>query len=118
MKLKISRKRWWRGNTENPGTKHEVYSALRLTDGVGRGKQCCLGFLARECGLKVKDISNVAYPRGVGAAPTRHHEVWGKVVESSGDIADANDNPMPARERERTIKRLFKAIGVDVEFVA
>jgi hypothetical protein len=119
--LTISRKRWLPAKDLKRESSNGV---LYRYD----GKMCCLGFLARQCGAKVKDIvPNVAMPsriyKGLGL-------VWpdgllltsadGRLMDSAlaDQLARINDDPtLTQRSRERKIKVEFKEIGIAVKFV-
>jgi hypothetical protein len=130
MDLVIDRAKWGRG---------EGYGAL-LRD----GKMCCLGFLARECGLGAKTIKGVRAPSdfsryiddetSIPCKVRRHQEIWNAVLgkikprapfkgasegsDVEGILVIINDSEdlTPAR-RERLLTKEFAKIGVKVTFV-
>jgi hypothetical protein len=131
LKLTIDRAKWGRGT------------------GKGRllrdGKMCCLGFLARECGLGPKSISGVEVPSDLGrydkntdtTTPRkvrRHQDVWNTLLvkikprepfkdamkcgDAEAVLVTINDSTdlTPAR-RERLLTKEFAKIGVEVTFI-
>jgi hypothetical protein len=131
MDLVIDRAKWGRGQG----------NGALLRD----GKMCCLGFLARECGLGAKTISGVGVPsdfsrcdddgNGVPRKVRRHQEVWNAVLgkikprlpftdarAKATDVEDVlvmiNDEAaMTDARRERLLTKEFAKIGVKVTFV-
>jgi hypothetical protein len=132
LNLVIDRAKWERGQG----------NGALLRD----GKMCCLGFLARECGLGAKTISGVGVPsdfsRYDGGTDTtiprkvrRHQEIWNAVLgkikprlpftdarAKATDVEDVlvmiNDEAaMTDARRERFLTKEFAKIGVKVTFV-
>lgn len=91
----------------------------------GTGKMCCLGFEMLRRGFTPKEITEKAMPYDVASEPLkglvrRDKELRRGVANTAvcGSLAAINDNPdVEARERETTIRRLFKKIGVRVKFI-
>lgn len=108
-KFVIDRKRWYRG-------KGGAYSRLLRHDGA----MCCLGQVARQCGLRAKDIRNECSPGDVdtgGILPA-----W--LFNGSSDSEDCkyamslNDaEAYSDKHREKWLKRLFKKHGAQLTFI-
>lgn len=105
-RLVIVRRRWWRGQGGDT-------SALRRESD---GKQCCLGFYARACGIRGVDIEGVTMPTGVyDLWPKEAHWLFGAGYNHSADaddLANINDN----NPDEKSIARIFAKHGVKVVF--
>lgn len=105
--VKISRKKWHR----NEGNSHDFESLLRMPN----GKQCCMGFLARACGYRVKDIANRGYPSSLMDSHDRFSE---ELLRLEYQIAVVNDrSSVTIRKREQEIRVLFKKAGYKAVFV-
>jgi hypothetical protein len=100
----VKRSQWFRG---------KVDSALR----VKSGKQCCLGFLTRQCtGCKAKDILGVEMPNNLPL------EIYSKLLQlETGSwyrFAEINDRSwLTDREREKQLKELAKESGFRFKFI-
>lgn len=80
-------------------------------------KMCCLGFLARAYGSKVKDITNKGFPSD-GQAPEAFCIGEHGPNVAARKAADANDNPDGrSRDREAAIRSIFANAGIKVKFV-
>ena len=122
--LTINRKRWLRG-VKNGG------SYLRHPNNQ---KQCCLGFYARECGLKAADINGISTPDGLRpkhfkavsrlfepyslggdyeASTVEENPITCKLMETNDD----SDQDYTEHDREAEIKKLFAKLRVRVRFV-
>lgn len=112
--VKISRKRWCRGGGGN--------SALRNKT----GQSCCLGFVARACGVRTPTNSNVfsdlpmkdwdLLPEPLRPTPND----WGGKVntELHRELVSVNDDDdVKGRAREERIRDLLAQAGVRVTFV-
>lgn len=118
MKIRVSRKRWLRG-VEN--------SALLSSN----KKMCCLGFGARQCGVKARDILNKLMPGSI--RPDHRTQALldspllttiefspGSCYNSllSEGAAVINDDPkLTDRERETQLRSLFRKHGHQIVFV-
>ena len=106
-------------------------SALRIDN----GKMCCLGFFAQSCGVKAKDLLNLAEPYSIPQAsrtPTLDALLF--TFETKGffpgqpgysnqqvihDLIDLNDGAgWTLPQRKMGIKKLFRQIGVSVTFTS
>ena len=114
MKIRVSRRRWLRGNENG-----------RLLD--KSGKMCCLGFGARQCGVKAKALLNVGMP-GTIADPdctqalcdspllTGDSSKWDSVLSEAA--SGINDDPtITDRQRETQLRALFREHGHQIVFV-
>jgi hypothetical protein len=132
LNLVIDRAKWGRGDSDgmllNPET----------------GKMCCLGFLARECGLAARTIESQGVPSSLATwrddemiphKVRRHQDVWNAVQSKikprlpfkgadakSEDMEDLlaaiNDTAaLTTARRERLLTKEFAKVGVKVTFV-
>lgn len=131
MKLEINRARWGRGYEDEGYLLHQDTK-----------KMCCLGFLARNCGLPPEVISGVGAPSDLGEKKFKNPErqaVWDALqaplrkprwaVSEEHDannpahsmeivLIRINDSPwLPEAKREKLLTKEFKRIGVEVSFV-
>lgn len=112
-KLKIDRAIWCRGNI-NLSSSGE---SQLLTD---NGTMCCLGFVGVACGIKEKDLFDVADPFDLTG---KAKKIWPTDDDNyhAGDILNdllyENDNPnITEKKREVRIINLMKRAGVKVTF--
>lgn len=104
-RLVIVRRRWLRGEGA-------ADSYLRR---ASDGRQCCLGFYARVCGIKAKTIVGEWLPGDVREEWPEDAQWLFDGVRHSADatsLADINDNSPD----EKKIARLFAKHGVKVVF--
>lgn len=102
------------------GTKYEMVqdNALRLAN----GKMCCLGFLAKSCGVKVNRMLNVPHPYDLKQFATPKMNQLCPVEEGQyhrikiDNLIDANDLPGTLVERKRLITKIFRELGIVVKF--
>ncbi len=114
----IVREKWIRGKAARYAGM--VISRL-VTD---HGQMCCLGFYGVACGVPERNMLNVSFPNQV--LPSRLNDginQFFKLPNEQRDtqirLIEANDKvDISAKERERTLKRLFRRIGVRVNFVS
>jgi hypothetical protein len=109
--LVIDRRKWDRGNPDK-------YGGALLKEG---GQMCCLGFYARACGLRKKDIFRIGMPINVRQeAPIRNKAAWNVLLHQEGianRLSRTNDNKQTSdQEKEIGIKKDFKKLGVKVTF--
>lgn len=81
-----------------------------------QGMQCCLGFLARTCGYKVKDIISVGLPYMID--DTSKFAACGidpRAIDGAAEIND--DNTLSRKEREARLKVFFAKRGIKIKFV-
>jgi hypothetical protein len=111
--LVINLKKWYRGKGDDE-------SKLRLSD----GRQCCLGFYLRACGMKTNEIQGVATPNGVkfnlpndarwllgSSGLSAPHSVDGKA------LMEVNDDPkVNEKIRQTVIAKIFRRHGVKVAY--
>ena len=114
MKLKINRKRWFRGKGS------EESKLLRAED----RKMCCLGFYLRACGVSVRGLTDETLPSDMlEDVPKKARWLLKKTneFENSSDcqyLIDQNDTEeLNELTREKRIAARFQKHGVDVEFV-
>lgn len=110
-KLVIDRKKWLRGDPANA-------KLFRSTD----GKMCCLGFDLLDRGFTVDQISDKGTPRSVyySGAPIADLVIGAGVINSTvcrNLMTFNDDDDLTDDEREAGISRLFRTIGVKVEFI-
>ena len=115
MKIRVSRRRWLRGNENG-----------RLLDKSGR--MCCLGFGARQCGVKAKALLNVGMPGTIADADCTQalydspllcgeNSKWDSVLSEAA--SEINDDPtiLTDRQRETQLRTLFRKHGHQIVFV-
>jgi hypothetical protein len=101
--LVIDRARWGTGQLRNED-----------------GSMCCLGFLGKACGIKVKDMLAVGMPDDL---PSWLIELFPDGLNSRDEIAaeqaaNINDDPnMPRKKKEAKLRELFKTQGIKLTFV-
>lgn len=120
--LIINRKIWGRGCGENKGK-------LLTHD---RKAQCCLGIYLSACGLTKKELRSLACPMDIKEKiPEEAQWLLEKVPEEAqwlldgcrdskiaSDLMETNDRTdFSESEREKRIKDLFKAVGINVKFI-
>jgi len=129
MQFTVKRSEWYRG---------QGYTGSRLLREQDR-KRCCLGFLGRACGIGDNEMLDVTNPWGTkgdpGQSGTWHPGLFlADVLRHFPDIdlpltntmpdimatlfVVVNDSPdLDGVTREETLTRLFRHIGIEVEFV-
>ena len=105
LRVEVSKKQWCRGKPDE--------SMLRLAN----GKQCCIGFLARRLGAKVKDIEKVSVLEFMGnRIPSCYHFNY-NFFSQLADAYKANDSKsISDTERIRQLKVIGKQMGVQFVF--
>src|ERR1700722_8373439 len=106
MQFTVDRKMWNRAPSETP---HKI-SALLLND----GSRCCLGHLAKACGVPDKLMLNVAMPYTLLDLDATEHAKLPKELDvfTANVLANINDNSgIDDDERERRITEKFAEIG-------
>ncbi len=106
----VVRKRWRRGI--------EFRNFLRDSS----GKQCCLGFLARENGYLAKEIKGVGTLRYLNWRRTEYEPIAFAVCGVSKHLndmaANLNDSTISTDEdKEEALIRLFGTEGITLNFV-
>ncbi len=113
----IHRKRWCRGNTTDSGLRTET------------GQSCCLGFVARACGLRTNkgdgNLSDLADQDMSGLPkalrPVADKDIGGfKDTPLHAELVAANDNDDPdvrGARREAVITSLMARAGIRAVFV-
>lgn len=94
-------------------------------------KMCCLGFLARKCGLSTDEINDLATPeeandysdnkKFAAKAPYLFSDDYGYNVNSDLCLKamKVNDNPkLSNKKREEQLKKIFGKAGVEIRFVS
>jgi hypothetical protein len=110
MKIRVSRRRWLRGG-----------------EGVllnSSGKMCCLGFGARQCGVKAKDIRGRTMPAIIPVAARTQALCDSPLLAGDYNSALANaastindDDAISDKERETKLRDLFAGFGHQIVFV-
>lgn len=112
----VKRSQWSRGGQEN-GENGDNF--LRCSN----GKQCCLGFIGRQSGVKAKDMLKKHMPRSL---PKSLYNLFPKLNDSNvdenignwQDFSDVNDDIyLSGKEREKLLKELAKQHGFRFKFV-
>ncbi len=116
-KVKISRKKWLRGNNDS----YMVNS---------RGHMCCLGFAANQISrIPKKDMCMISVPEEVYSKDSFltnvdhvRHGMSGMNISFNNDFADKamriNDNKeISDKMREYKLKLLFEKHGIELTFV-
>lgn len=99
----VKRTRWLRGRM----------SVLR----DDRGRQCCLGFVGRQCGVKAKDLLHVLLPRDLA---DKNFINYPQLTRGMGwdDFSDINDSEeLSGKDREEQLKALALKAGFRFKFV-
>lgn len=114
MKYTVNRKMWGRGGKGG-------HSSLRNN----RGKQCCLGFVGRQCGIPIFHLKNEPLPSEV--LSEEQCKKWPKwfinssTKRSTQDVYKAaalNDSKdITDKVREAKLKKLFAKHGDRIVFV-
>lgn len=114
MKYTVNRKMWARGGRAG-------YPALRND----AGKQCCLGFVGRQCGIPISHLKNEPLPCNVENHTQRAK--WPKwfINQRNGNntkdcilAAATNDKKdITDKVREAKLKKLFAKHGDRIVFV-
>lgn len=104
----IVRSKWARGKQVPHMPDEEYTNSLRNPD----GSQCCLGFVCRALGFKVRDIAGAHLPSWVfGDVPE-----W--LITLEDDASNINDAVgKNSRDREKELKRLFADTPIALKFV-
>ena len=112
LKVTVQKSRWYRGNG------HADSYLLGPTD----SQMCCIGFLARTCGLKAKDIRGVVE---VEALPTSVMDTssvlsaikseYSNELYAAYDINDSDE--LSDSKRIQKLKSLGQTFGVNFVFV-
>lgn len=127
MSFVIDRARWANGGIAGDSG---LYTSTR--------QMCCLGFYARACGLKIKQIEGQSYPHSPGiplpsqmawlVETPEHAAEMGREAHPGGSaiayaIATTNDaactaglKPITRKEREQAIKTHFARQNITVTF--
>jgi len=102
----VKRSKWWRGKGEDK-------SSLRKPG----GKQCCLGFYARACGMKAKDIKNVRLISSIKENQVKFELLSAFGVHDEFDLAQINDDEFyDDITREQKLINRFVKHGITVTF--
>lgn len=103
----INRRLWYRGK----GGEHS--KLLRESDGM----MCCLGFLARRCGVTKKAMAGLCEPEQLenvdrGRLPGPTEDDWNDFVRTNDSVAITEE------QREEKLTALFRdELGIEVRFV-
>lgn len=129
FKFTVKRSKWIRGR-DTMGSYLLRADAEKL--GVDDGKMCCVGFLAKACGLKKRHINGCYYISQVDLdlvpeenrpvvkwmySGRRSESEYGESVASKA-VYDTNDDDgiIDDAKREAELKKLFAKHGIEVEF--
>ena len=105
LRVEVSKKRWYRGECER--------SMLRLAN----GKQCCIGFLARKLGAKVKDIYGVSTLEDMSGDVLSCFDFRYKFDDQLDEAYVTNDaEEISDIERMKRLKIIGKKMGVQFIF--
>ena len=115
MKLVIEKSKWLRGLGGGD-------SGLLIEE-----KMCCLGFLAKQCGVDEREMGKSGSPACLSAQEADRMPAWllttgrnggyedSEVCEKLMDIND--DENRTDRERKEELTAIFKEHDIEVEFV-
>jgi hypothetical protein len=107
----VDRAKWVSGGDEHAVGKGK--SALVNKNGF----RCCLGFVANQCGVRLKDMLNVPMPYFINKPTTRMLEVFPEGNYALQDkAAEINDSRSPVKTRERKLVKLFARYGYLLNF--
>ncbi len=107
LTVRISRKKWWRGNGS-------FGSALLKS---GNGKMCCLGFDALALGLKRADILGLGSPMQAGEIPGLVDTSGCDNIKCHNMMSINDDNNIDEELREKQLTALAKKVGRKFVFV-
>lgn len=128
LDVTVERSKWYRGQGDEQ-------SRLLVTvhdDSEQNGKMCCLGFVCLAAGLTPDDIANRPFPAEVrNQLPIvrQFPQVLEPLLYVAGDLQAANSThcndigsvndseDMPDTEREATLTKLGKEVGINFTFV-
>lgn len=132
MKVKVSRRKWARGNMGRNG------SALLIEEGPAKGKMCCLGFACVQLGIRKNTIQGRGMPQSIIVTP-EPESYYGGTAASDKELAilkksplvrgrynsalaskaaSINDHPrLTEPQREKLLKDLFRSKGHSIVFV-
>ncbi len=132
-KLIIRENKWVHGGNDNDSKQRKSRRKGESALLNNKGNMCCLGHLAKSCGLYNYEIKNVYTPGTFGydlnhkdsTLEKINNSVFKKLIFSGGDskvckeLIAANDAyDINITQRKYKIKKLMKEIGVDVVFKA
>lgn len=121
----VNRKTWVHGTEDS--YERLPKSGLLIDD----GRMCCLGHLARSCGVKPDDIRGKAMPDDIyiyddtikNASLKKFQELTTTVKDRNDmsrtveKLAHINDyDGLPLDKRQKMLTSLFKRIGIKVQF--
>lgn len=121
-KFTVRRSGWWRGQLESG---LNTSSLLRKQD----NKMCCLGFLAQAAGCSDEELLEMSSPvelarqKKILLTGLVHYDREDGIYDNSltcKNIIATNDEerlPLGVDTREEELAKLFKKLGVEVEFV-
>lgn len=120
--FKITRSKWrCGGDSQVRGRKLGKGNTQLLNE---QGYMCCLGQVARQCGIGSKAILNVATPTDVSVKRLPHliykvkHIVYRDNSELAQDAMEINDNEgTTVARKEKLLIALFKKHGHKLTFV-
>lgn len=114
MKFTVKRSKW---KNARSFTEEETRLLNR------EGHMCCLGFVAKQCGAKNKDIQYESTPASIEKIPERLQGIFvyegyrSNTPLSVEAMAINDDATITNSVRERKLKSLFKKYGHEIEFV-
>ncbi len=120
----VDRSKWHRG-------KGADRSRLVVSDPENKGEMCCVGFLARACGISERVLMGVPMLGDFRGLPDleklRDKLPKALRLNKRGDIDDSplvdkgvyrtNDVVSLGYDRERRLKKAFKELGITIKFV-
>ena len=114
-KFQVSLATWAHGSeTKSYNIKYNMWNRLLHTNGT----RCCVGFLAKNMGVPDKILSKCTSLGDVADSSPKFEifkELATKIIVSG--IYDDNDHYMKSSDRKRILKRKFKTLGIELEFV-
>jgi hypothetical protein len=114
MTFNVDRGMWLCGYTIQH--KMDLLSKLRNRE----GRMCCLGHLAKACGISDDALRGRALVESVPLwARGTNDPRWLILLENTDvvdDIMVQNDEPLSQRVRERELKKSFRKLGIAITF--
>lgn len=86
------------------------------------GKMCCLGFLAKACGIPDEKLVDLGFPEASWSAvpvPFRKLNDYDTVIAQQHPMYKAttiNDSEYPQEEKEKMLTELFAKEGIELSF--
>lgn len=125
-KFTIDRSKWICGDVEGRPKYGQGVDSELLTE---EGSYCCLGMIAEQCRIPQKDLRTIPDPESIFSDNNKHVKKISFLVEKNwygfyrnSELANRaitinDDEDLTQKERERKLKKLFKAHNIELEFV-